>query len=101
MAFNKTSAAHPSAPLPKSGTRTSRATCEPRTISVDDAAAIPEPRVSSPPLLRPGAGTILTLINGVLAGVGEVFVGTHSVLITITAVVMAIILAAMVLILHR
>jgi hypothetical protein len=38
----------------------------------------------------------LTLVNGVLAGVASVYVGTRSVLITVTAGVIAIVLAAMV-----
>jgi hypothetical protein len=50
-----------------------------------------------PPGRRPGAGTILTLANGVLAGVGGVYVSTHSVLITLVAAAAAIVLAAMVL----
>jgi hypothetical protein len=41
------------------------------------------------------------LVNGVLAGVGGVYVGTHSVLVTIIATVVAALLAAMVLILHK
>ncbi len=53
--------------------------------------------VCTPPLgRRPGAGTLFTLVNGVLAGIGSVYVGTHSVLITVIAGVMAILLAAMV-----
>ena len=52
---------------------------------------IPRP----PPRRRPGAGPLLTLVNGVLAGVGSVYLGTHSVLITVVAGVTAILLAAM------
>ena len=62
------------------------------------------PPASSPPLpprRRPSAGTLLTLVNGVLAGVGGVYVSTHSVLITVIAGVMAIVLAVMVLIFQR
>ena len=44
---------------------------------------------------------LLTLVNGVLAGVGSVYVGTHSVLITVIAGVAAIVLAAMALIFPR
>jgi hypothetical protein len=67
------------------------------------AAALPEPPVNSPPRppRRPSAGTILTLVNGVLAAVGSVFVSTHSVLITVLATVAALALAAMVLIASR
>jgi hypothetical protein len=50
---------------------------------------------------RPGSGTILTLVNGVLAGVGGVFVGTHSVLVTVIATVAAVVLAAVILIVQR
>jgi hypothetical protein len=38
---------------------------------------------------------LLTLVNGALAGVGSVYVGTHSVLITIIAGVTAILLATL------
>jgi hypothetical protein len=65
-----------------------------------NAPEVPQPPASSPPQ-RPGAGTILTLTNGVLAGVASVFVGTRSVLITVIAAAMAAAIAAMVLILHR
>jgi hypothetical protein len=41
------------------------------------------------------------LVNGVLAGVGGVFVGTHSVLVTVIAAVVAVVLAAMVLAFRR
>jgi uncharacterized membrane-anchored protein YitT (DUF2179 family) len=58
---------------------------------------VAQPPVGSDPPPRPGAGTILTLVNGALAGVASVFVGTRSVLITVLAAVVAIILAAMVL----
>jgi hypothetical protein len=43
----------------------------------------------------PPAG--MRLINGALAGVGSVYVGTHSVLITVIAAAVAIALAVMVL----
>lgn len=67
---------------------------------MDNAAPVPAPPTSPPPprRQRPGAGTLLTLVNGVLAGVGGVYVSTHSVLITVIATVVAIALAAMVLI---
>lgn len=41
------------------------------------------------------------MVNGVLAGVGSVYVATHSVLITVIAGVTALLLAAMVLIFPR
>lgn len=62
-----------------------------------NATAIPEPPASPQPPRRSGSETILTLVSGVLAGVGGVFAGTHSVLITIIAAVAAVALAAMVL----
>lgn len=67
------------------------------------SAAVPEPPVNSPPSppRRPSAGAILTLVNGVLAAVGSVFVGTHSVLITVLATVAALGLATMVLFASR
>jgi hypothetical protein len=52
---------------------------------------------SSRPPRRPGAGALLTLVNGALAGVGSMYVGTHSVLITIIAAAVAIALAVIVL----
>jgi hypothetical protein len=55
------------------------------------------PLASSPPPRRPSAGALLTLVNGALAGVGSVYVGTQSVLITVIAAVVAIVLAVMVL----
>jgi uncharacterized membrane-anchored protein YitT (DUF2179 family) len=66
-----------------------------------DNAVVSQPPAGSDPPPRPSAGTILTLVNGVLAGVGGVFVGTHSVLITIIAAVVATVLAAMVLTIRR
>jgi hypothetical protein len=70
---------------------------------VDNVIPAPAPPVGSPepPRRRPGAGALLTLVNGVLAGVGGVYVSTHSVMITVIATTVAIALAAMVLIWHR
>jgi hypothetical protein len=72
---------------------------------VDNTVATPDHATPEPPASttqrRVSAGTILTLVNGVLAGVGGVYVGTRSVLITVTAAVVAIALAAMVLIAQR
>lgn len=56
---------------------------------------------STPPRRRPGAGAVLTLVNGVLAGVCGVYVSTHSVLITVIAATAAIVLAMMLLIPRR
>lgn len=61
---------------------------------------VASPAHSSPPR-RPGAGALLTLVNGVLAGVGGVYVGTRSVLITVIAAAVAIVLAVLVLAFQR
>lgn len=50
---------------------------------------------------RPGAGAVLTLVNGVVAGVAGAYVSTRSVLITIIAAAAAIVLAAMTLVWRR
>jgi hypothetical protein len=67
---------------------------------MDDATpgmpAAPPAPASSRPRQRPGAGTLLTFVNGVLTGVGGVYIGMHSVPITVVAGIMAIMLAAMV-----
>jgi len=64
---------------------------------VDHAVpAAPAPPPADTQRRRPGAGTLLTLVNGVLAGVGSVYVSTHSVLITVIAGIMAILLTAIV-----
>jgi hypothetical protein len=63
-----------------------------QAVSSDRAPARPQ---------RPGAGTVLTLVNGVLAGVGGVYVSAHSVLITVIAGIMAITVAAIVVIFPR
>jgi hypothetical protein len=70
---------------------------------VDNVVPAPAPPVGSPQPTRrrPGAGALLTLVNGVLAGVGGVYVSTHSVMITVIAAVVAVVLAAMVLIFQR
>jgi hypothetical protein len=61
----------------------------------ENAVAVPESPVSTPqPPRRPSAGAILTLVNGVLAGVGSVYVGTRSVLVTVIAAFVAAALAA-------
>lgn len=64
-------------------------------------ARVPPVSSPQPPRRRPGAGALLTLVNGVLAGVGGVYVSTHSVMITVIAAAVAIVLAAMVLICQR
>src|ERR1700674_5781646 len=53
----------------------------------ESALMVPGPPGSPPSPRRPGGETILTLVNGILAGVGGVFVGTHSVLVTVIAAV--------------
>jgi hypothetical protein len=54
-----------------------------------------------PPSPRHGSGGILALLNGVLAGIGGVYVSTRSELITVVAVLAAIVLAAIVLLVRR
>jgi hypothetical protein len=60
-------------------------------------ASFPTP----PPRRRPGPGALLTVVNGVLAGIGGVYASTHSILITIAAGAMAIVLAVAILIFQR
>ena len=61
----------------------------------------PAPPLGAPPPRRPGAGTVLTLVNGVLAGIAATYATTHSVMITIIAGITAIVLALVVLIFPR
>jgi hypothetical protein len=70
---------------------------------VDNPVPASAPPASPPPAPggRPGTGTLLTLINGALAGVGSVYVSTHSVLITVIAAMVAMTLAASLLIFQR
>jgi len=44
---------------------------------------------------------VLTLVNGALAGIGSVYATTRSVMVTLIASVIAVILAALVLLLAR
>ena len=62
-------------------------------------ASSPSPSTTSQPPRRPGPGAILTLVNGVLAGVGGIYASTHSALITVIAALAGT--AAMVLIFRR
>jgi hypothetical protein len=76
------------------------------TIIVPTVVPVPPPasptNFPTPPHRpRPGAGTLLTVVNGVLAGIGSIYASTHSILITIIAGVMAVALAAAVLIFQR
>lgn len=69
-----------------------------------NAVSVPPsgPPAGKPPSQqRTGAGTLLTVVNGVLAGVGGIYVSTHSVLITVIAMVTAAALAVMVLIFQQ
>jgi hypothetical protein len=71
-------------------------------IAMNNTVAAPEqPAMPPRPPRRASAGAILTLVNGILAGVASVFVGTHSVLITVIAAAVAVALAAMLLITQR
>lgn len=70
----------------------------------DTAAPVPlsAPATGDPSApRRPSAEALLTLISGVLAGITGVYVATHSVLITVIAAAMALVVVAMVLIFRR
>jgi hypothetical protein len=64
-------------------------------------AATPPPNLPSPRHRRPDPDALLTLVNGVLAGVGGVYATTHSVMVTVIAGVTAAVLTLMVLIFQR
>jgi hypothetical protein len=66
-----------------------------------DNAVVSQPPAGSDPPPRPSSEAILTLVTGVLAGVGCVFIGTHSIVITLIAAIVAITLTAMVLTIRR
>jgi hypothetical protein len=59
------------------------------------------PAPGARPPRRPGKGALLTLVNGVLAGVGSVYASTHSVTITVIAGIFAAVLAVAVLAFRR
>lgn len=52
------------------------------------------PAGSSSPSPRRGSGDLLGLIEGTLAGIGGVYMSTHSALITVVAAVTAVVLTA-------
>lgn len=54
------------------------------------------PAGSPPPPHRVGPGGLLTLVNGVLAGVGSVYATTRSLPITLIAGITAVVLAALI-----
>lgn len=54
-----------------------------------------------PPSPRHGSEGVLALVNGVLAGVGGLYISTRSALITVVAALAAIVLTAIVLLLRR
>jgi hypothetical protein len=81
--------------------RTASSPLPTKRLRKDSAAETPRPPMSPRPPQGPSAGAVLTLVNGVLAGVGSVFVGTHSALITIIAASMAAALATLILVLRR
>ena len=62
---------------------------------------MPSPGSSPPGRRGPDAGAVLTLVNGVLAGVGAVYATTRSVMVTGIAVGVAVVIALMVLIFRR
>lgn len=59
------------------------------------------PPAGSPAPRRPGTESVLTLVGGVLAGVGSVFIATHSIPVTLIAVIAAVVLTAMLLAIRR
>jgi hypothetical protein len=67
----------------------------------DSATGSASPRVPSPARSPWDAAGLLALINGVLVGVGGVYLATQSVTITLIAGLAAFALASLVLILHR
>jgi hypothetical protein len=70
--------------------------------NVVSASTLAPPKSSpQPPRRRPGTGALLALVNGVMAGVGGVYIRTHSVMITVIAAVAAIALVAMMLVCPR
>jgi hypothetical protein len=50
---------------------------------------------------RIGTGGLVAVVNGGLAGVGGVYASTHSIVVTIVAGLLAIVLALMVLVFDR
>ncbi|WP_436531678.1 hypothetical protein [Actinoplanes sp. HUAS TT8] len=50
---------------------------------------------------RWSAGNLVMVINGILVGVGGVFLATASVLVTVVAAVAAVLLAALIVLVHR
>jgi hypothetical protein len=68
---------------------------------MDDTVAATDSPVTPPPPPPPGTEAILTLVTGVLAGVGGVYVGTRSIVITVIAAAAAVTLTAMVLVLPQ
>jgi hypothetical protein len=61
----------------------------------------PVPAGRPPARRRHNAGGLLSLINGALAGVGGVYLSTHSVLVTIIAAVVTTVLASLIAIHQR
>ncbi len=53
------------------------------------------PRVPRPPKTGPNTASLLAVVNGVLVGVGSVYLTTHSVLVTLMAAVSAVILGTL------
>jgi hypothetical protein len=61
----------------------------------------PVPAARPPARRRHDAGRLLNLINGALAGVGGVYLATHSVVVTVIAGIVATVLASLTLIHQR
>lgn len=72
------------------------------SVSQDSTAAGQAPSPGPPPSPRRWSpGGLLTLVNGVLAGVGSVYATTRSVTITVIAGVTAIALATLMMLVKR
>lgn len=65
------------------------------------SASTPSRRRPSRPSTRWGAGPMVVLVEGVLAGVGGVYLATASVLITLVASAAAVVMTALVLMAQR
>jgi ABC-type Mn2+/Zn2+ transport system permease subunit len=68
----------------------------------ENVLPVPAPPAGAPPSSRRhDSGSILALVNGVLTGVGGVYISTRSGLITVVAALTAIALTAIVIRLRR
>lgn len=68
---------------------------------MDDAVVGSDSPERSNPPRRPREGSVAALVSAVLAGVGSLYACTHSVVVTLIAAIMSILLTAMMLISRR